>query len=53
MIALAAILVPLHHWLEHRVIKYLTSHNRLTASGKTFMEKVFVRKKSSDEKSKT
>ena len=33
MIALAALLVPLHHWLEHRVIKYLTSHNRLTATG--------------------
>ena len=30
MIALAAILVPLHHWLEHRVLHYLTSHNRLT-----------------------
>ncbi len=45
MIALAALLVPLHHWLEHRVIKYLTSHNRLTASGKTLMAKVFTGKK--------
>ena len=53
MIALAALLVPLHHWLEHKVIKYLTSHNRLTASGKTFMAKVFAGKKSNDEKSKT
>ena len=34
MIGLAAVLVPLHHWLEHKVIHYLTSHNRLTASGK-------------------
>lgn len=51
MIALAALLVPLHHWLEHKVIKYLTSHNRLTASGKTLMSKMFVRKKA-DEKSK-
>ena len=53
MIALAAILVPLHHWLEHRVIKYLTSHNRLTASGKNFMSKVFTGRKSNDEKSNT
>jgi tetratricopeptide (TPR) repeat protein len=48
MIGLAALLVPLHHWLEHKVIKYLTSHNRLTASGKTLMSRVFVRK-SNDE----
>jgi tetratricopeptide (TPR) repeat protein len=53
MIALAALLVPLHHWLEHKVIKYLTSHNRLTASGKTFMAKVFAGKKSNDEKTNT
>ena len=53
MIALAAILVPLHHWLEHRVIKYLTSHNRLTASGRSLMSKVFVRKKAANEESKT
>jgi tetratricopeptide (TPR) repeat protein len=30
MIALAAILVPLHHYLEKRVLHYLTSHNLLT-----------------------
>jgi tetratricopeptide (TPR) repeat protein len=51
MIALAALLVPLHHWLEHKVIKYLTSHNRLTASGRTLLSKVFVTKKK-DEKTK-
>ncbi len=33
MIGLAALLVPLHHWMERRVINYLTSHNRLTAAG--------------------
>jgi tetratricopeptide (TPR) repeat protein len=48
MIALAALLVPLHHWLEHKVIKYLTSHNHLTAAGKR-LTKVFIRKKSKDE----
>jgi tetratricopeptide (TPR) repeat protein len=53
MIALAALLVPLHHWLEHKVIKYLTSHNRLTASGRTLLSKVFVRKKPADQESKT
>jgi hypothetical protein len=45
MILLAAILLPLHHWLEHRVIHYLTSHNRLTASGKGLVNRVLRRKK--------
>ena len=47
MIGLAALLVPLHHWLEHKVIKYLTSHNRLTATGKR-LTNVFIRRKSTD-----
>ena len=38
MIALAAILVPLHHWLEHRVIHFLTSHHMLK------LRQVFSRK---------
>jgi tetratricopeptide (TPR) repeat protein len=40
MIALAALLVPLHHWLEHKVIHYLTSHNRLTTSGQSLLSKL-------------
>lgn len=44
MILLAAILLPLHHWLEHRVIHYLTTHNRLTASGKGLMDRLLKRK---------
>jgi hypothetical protein len=40
-------LLPLHHWLEHKVIKYLTSHNRLTAAGH-HIRKVFSRKKPAD-----
>jgi len=44
MIALAAMLVPLHHWLEEKVIHYLTSHNRLTAAGKHIRHKIFKRK---------
>ncbi|HMR90987.1 MAG TPA: hypothetical protein PKC69_01680 [Chitinophagaceae bacterium] len=45
MIVLAAVLLPLHHWLEHKVIAYLTSHNRLTAAGQGFLSKLFKRKK--------
>lgn len=45
MILLAAMMLPLHHWLEHKVIHYLTSHNRLTASGKGLVDKVLRRKK--------
>lgn len=43
MIALAAILVPLHHWLEHKVLHYLTSHNRLTAAGHQIRKRIFGR----------
>lgn len=38
MIALAAMLVPLHHWLEHKVIHFLTSHHMLK------LRRVFSRK---------
>jgi tetratricopeptide (TPR) repeat protein len=41
MIALAALLVPLHHWLEHNVLHYLTSHNRLTSAGHHIRNKIF------------
>lgn len=40
-IVLIALLLPLHHWLEHRVIHYLTSHNRLTAAGQHIKSKLF------------
>ncbi|MBL7750849.1 MAG: FlxA-like family protein [Chitinophagaceae bacterium] len=47
MIALAAILVPLHHWLEHKVIHYLTSHNRLSISrGKAWVRGWFAKRES-------
>jgi len=39
IIALAALLVPLHHWLEHKVIRFLTSHHMLKLRG------IFIRKK--------
>jgi hypothetical protein len=43
MIVLAAILLPLHHWLEEKLIHYLTSHNRLTAAGHHIKRKLFRR----------
>lgn len=43
MIGLAALLVPLHHWVEHRVLHYLTSHNRLTRAGHHIKSKLFKR----------
>lgn len=45
MIVLAALLVPLHHWIEHRVLHYLTSHNRLTRAGHRIKSKLFRRTK--------
>jgi hypothetical protein len=45
MIGLAALLLPLHHWLEHSVIKYLTSHNRLTNAGYHIKSKLLRRMK--------
>lgn len=45
MIALAALLVPLHHWMEHKVLHYLTSHNRLTQAGHHIKNKLFKRNK--------
>lgn len=45
MILLAAVLLPLHHWMEHKVIHYLTSHNRLTVTGKGLLDKLLHRKK--------
>ncbi len=49
MIALAALLVPLHHWLEHKVLHYLTSHNRLTSAGHHIRNKIFRRTKASEQ----
>ncbi len=41
MIGLAAILLPLHHWLEHKVLHLLTTQNRLTTAGSFFRSWVF------------
>ncbi len=49
MIGLAAILLPLHHWLEEKVIHYLTSHNRLTSAGVHIRRQLFSRSKAGNE----
>lgn len=51
MIGLAAILLPLHHWLEHKVIHYLTSHNRLTEAGSQLRSRLLGRRSGSNTKS--
>ncbi|MBL7732360.1 MAG: tetratricopeptide repeat protein [Chitinophagaceae bacterium] len=48
MIGLAAVLVPLHHWVEHKVLHYLTSHNRLTAAGHHLKKKFLRRSKTTE-----
>jgi cation transport ATPase len=53
MILLAAILLPLHHWMEHKVIHYLTSHNRLTDTGKGIVDRLLKRKKEAPAKEGT
>ncbi len=39
MIGLAAILLPLHHWVEHKVLHILTSQNRLTEAGSSLRKR--------------
>jgi tetratricopeptide (TPR) repeat protein len=36
---LAAILLPLHHWLEHKVFHYLTSRKKISPGGMPFLRK--------------
>jgi tetratricopeptide (TPR) repeat protein len=43
-IFLAAVLLPLHHWLEHKVIHYLTSRKKIVAPGIPLWGKVFKKK---------
>jgi tetratricopeptide (TPR) repeat protein len=38
-IFLAAILLPLHHWLEHKVIHYLTSRKKIAPEGLTIFRR--------------
>lgn len=47
MILVAAILVPLHHWLEHKVIKYLSSQEMISLKGRriNWLSKIFNKNK--------
>ncbi len=46
MIMLAALLLPLHHWIEHKVIHYLTSNDKLKLdTGRYSVTKIFRRSK--------
>ena len=47
MILLAAVLLPLHHWVEHKVLHYLTSQNKLTSAGESFKNRILKPKNSS------
>jgi tetratricopeptide (TPR) repeat protein len=38
-IFLAAVLLPLHHWLEHKVIHYLSTRRKITPSGGWWFKK--------------
>lgn len=39
-IILIAMLLPLHHWLEHKVVNYLASHKLIAPSGKGLLQKI-------------
>ncbi len=47
MIIIAAVLVPLHHWLEHKVIKYLSSQELISLKnrGKNWLPKLLNKNK--------
>ena len=49
MVLVAALLVPLHHWVEHRVIHYLSSQHmlRLRSSSKAWWQGLFKKKEQS------
>jgi tetratricopeptide (TPR) repeat protein len=50
MILIAALLVPLHHWVEHRVIHYLSSQHmlRLRSNSRAWWSKLFQKEKQSE-----
>jgi tetratricopeptide (TPR) repeat protein len=46
MIGIAALLLPLHHWVEHKVIHYLTTRHLIKVNpGRYFIRKILKRKK--------
>jgi Tetratricopeptide repeat len=51
MILIAALLVPLHHWIEHKVIHYLSSQHmlRLRSSGRAWARGLFKKEIQSEQ----
>lgn len=50
MIALAALLLPLHHWIEHKVIHYLTTKQLIKIDrSKYFIGRLFSKKQTAKE----
>jgi tetratricopeptide (TPR) repeat protein len=51
MILIAAVLVPLHHWMEHKLIHYLSSHHmlRLRNSSRAWAKGLFKKEASQSE----
>jgi hypothetical protein len=47
-IFLAAILLPLHHWLEHRVINYLLSRKKIAGTGLSAFRKAGKQRSASE-----
>lgn len=45
-ILLAAILLPLHHWMEHKLIHYLMSRKKFSASGMPLRDRLFKKNES-------
>jgi len=45
-IILIAMLLPLHHWLEHKVVHYLASKRLIVPSGKNLLRRLFAKLKS-------
>lgn len=44
MIALAAVLLPLHHWVEHKVIHYLTTKRLIRIDHGKYLRRLFKKK---------
>jgi hypothetical protein len=44
-IVLIAILLPLHHWLEHKVVKYLTSRRLIIPTGRSVWKNILAKRK--------
>lgn len=48
-IILIAAMLPLHHWLEHRVVTYLASRRLIIPSGRNLWQTLIVKKKTHGE----